>query len=239
MSDNKLTNHEASEYVRCNQTIKNTKGSFIACGKALETIRDKKLFRHKYKNFIEYCEVEWGWGKSHAYRLIEASNYVTQVPQDQQKSVPHGGKSVPQTERETRGKLDESKRKSEPKPPDIIELDKTGYPIPELAMEYWNRAPEIQEKLTAISKLRAWAKELQDTRDPMFAEVNMNGIYCDLGNAYRNLKQALPYTVCPVCQGQAPKSCVMCTGRGVISQFAYETAIPEETKNIRSKVAKG
>ena len=97
---------------------------------------------------------------------------------------------------------------------DSIPVDKTGYPIPPKALEYWKRREEPEDVLYHISKARAAVKDLQDSKDPMWAEVNSNSVYADLCNAYRNFKLAVPYAVCPACQGQAPATCTLCGGAG-------------------------
>jgi hypothetical protein len=102
-------------------------------------------------------------------------------------------------------------------------------------LEYWKRREEPEDVLYHISKARAAVKDLQDSKDPMWAEVNSNSVYADLCNAYRNFKLAVPYAVCPACQGQAPATCTLCGGRGLISKFRYDTAVPQELKTIREK----
>jgi hypothetical protein len=50
--------------------------SFAAAGRALREIRDEKLYLNNYKTFEAYCKERWGYGKTHAYRLIDASAVV-------------------------------------------------------------------------------------------------------------------------------------------------------------------
>ena len=54
-------------------------GSFIAVGKALLTIRDRRLYREGYKTFKDYCNEKWQMGKSHANSLIRGSQVATNL----------------------------------------------------------------------------------------------------------------------------------------------------------------
>lgn len=46
---------------------------------ALLRIRDEKLYREGYKTFQEYCEVRWGYKKSHAHRLMSAAETLQRL----------------------------------------------------------------------------------------------------------------------------------------------------------------
>jgi len=116
--------------------------------------------------------------------------------------------------------------------------DALGYPIPEPALPYWNRADEVKDILKQISKLKTLAEELQTRKDPMYCEVNLNWARVELGNLYQAFKCAIPYVVCTTCQGRIPESCTLCKGRGVISEFRWEHALPEEARMMRSMAVK-
>lgn len=111
--------------------------------------------------------------------------------------------------------------------------DCLGFPVPELALPYWNRADEVKAVLRQLSKLKGWAAELHERKDPLYVEVNLSFIRVELGNIYQNLKGALPFAVCTDCQGQQPENCELCRGRGVISQFRWEHALPPEDRDTR------
>ncbi|MBU4357078.1 MAG: hypothetical protein KJ822_17330 [Proteobacteria bacterium] len=51
----------------------------MAAGKALLTIRDRKLYREGYKNFKDYCDGKWNMGKSHANGLIRGSQVAVNL----------------------------------------------------------------------------------------------------------------------------------------------------------------
>ncbi|MEU8310281.1 hypothetical protein AB0C84_42585 [Actinomadura sp. NPDC048955] len=46
--------------------------AFWAAGKALQTIRDARLYGTTHATFEEYVEQRWQMGRAHAYRLIQA-----------------------------------------------------------------------------------------------------------------------------------------------------------------------
>jgi hypothetical protein len=53
--------------------------SFAAAGRALREIRDEKLYLGDHKTFEAYCKERWGYAKTHAYRLIDASAVVDRM----------------------------------------------------------------------------------------------------------------------------------------------------------------
>lgn len=121
--------------------------------------------------------------------------------------------------------------------PDVIK-DATGYPVPNGALEFWERADEVEEILSAISKARSAVRNIGADKDRMYVETNINGVMADLNKAYTAMQTSVPHAVCPTCQGQAPKTCTLCRGRGVISKFKFNTCVPEEIKAIRAKSIK-
>lgn len=52
---------------------------FHAVGRALKTIKDRRLFAPKYTTFHEYTTARWGLSLPHVTRLIEASDIVDQL----------------------------------------------------------------------------------------------------------------------------------------------------------------
>jgi len=74
---------------------------FAEQGRALREIRDHDLWRAGgYRGFVEYCELRWEWGTSHAYRLMDAADVVDRLS-------PNGGTEAvdvdpPDNERQAR-----------------------------------------------------------------------------------------------------------------------------------------
>lgn len=265
---NELTTSESNRFSKLETTIKQTQGAFIACGNALMEIRDSRLYRDKYSTFAEYCEKRWGWTRRHADQLITSAKLVLELKNENDRSQNENDRSqnigrALQNEWQVRALVNvapenrlrvlkaaikagnvtaagitEAAQQDTNSEEPIIAVDKTGYPVPESSMIYWMRSVEVEEILLHISRARSRAKELQDSKDPMYCEVNMNSVYADLCNAYNSFKLALPHAVCPVCQGQTADTCTLCGGRGLISKFRFETAVPEELKTIRNKTIK-
>lgn len=111
-------------------------------------------------------------------------------------------------------------------------VDRVGREIPPSIAPIWERAEEVQTGLSAISRLRGALKKAVEDRDPLYAEVQVNAVQSELDNAYRHLKQGLPFAVCPTCQGKLPDGCKMCLGRGLISEHRWKTVVPKETKEL-------
>lgn len=47
--------------------------SFTDVGDALLTVRDRKLYREKYRTFGDYSEKEWGFSRQRAHQLMDAA----------------------------------------------------------------------------------------------------------------------------------------------------------------------
>ena len=80
------------------ELIDSRRHSFYEIGKALREIRDERLYRELlYKSFEEYLKKRWDMGRSHAYRLIEASRVIDNLspfgddlPENEAQSRPLG-----------------------------------------------------------------------------------------------------------------------------------------------------
>ncbi len=93
-------------------------------------------------------------------------------------------------------------------------LDATGWPIPTQLIPLWQRADEVQEMLTSLSRVKGGLRAAQENRDELFAEVNFSSALSQLDQAWTDIKTAKPFAVCPTCQGQIPDKCTLCRGRG-------------------------
>jgi hypothetical protein len=122
-----------------------------------------------------------------------------------------------------------------PPPPPSQVLDATGWPIPTQLIPLWQRAEEVQEKLTVLSRVKGALRSAQDERDPLYAEVNYSSALSHLDQAWADLKTAKPFAVCPACQGQVADKCTLCRGRGLISEHRWNTCVTREDKEFRFK----
>ena len=124
-------------------------------------------------------------------------------------------------------------RPAAPPPPQV--LDATGWPIPTQLIPLWQRADEVQEMLTSLSRVKGALRSAQDNKDRLFAEVNFSSALSQLDQAWTDIKTAKPFAVCPTCQGQLPDQCTLCKGRGFISEHRWNTCVTREDKEFRFK----
>jgi hypothetical protein len=130
------------------------------------------------------------------------------------------------------------KRHLPPPPPSQV-LDATGWPIPTQLIPLWQRAGEVQELLTILSRVKGALRAAQEKRDMLFAEVSFSSALSQLDQAWYDIKTARPFAVCPTCQGQLPDQCTLCHGRGLISEHRWSTCVTREDKEFRDKAKSG
>ena len=121
-----------------------------------------------------------------------------------------------------------------PPPPSQI-VDGTGWPIPTQLIPLWQRANEVQDMLTTLSRVKGALRSAQENRDKLFAEVNFSSALSQLDQAWTDIKTAKPFAVCPTCQGQLPDKCTLCKGRGLISEHRWNTCVTREDKEFRAR----
>jgi len=72
----------------CEAVIRRGLNSFIEVGEALMEIRDNRLYREKgFGRFEDYCQQEWGWKHSHAYKSYRLRAGCFAI-------IPHGGNAI-------------------------------------------------------------------------------------------------------------------------------------------------
>ena len=124
-------------------------------------------------------------------------------------------------------------RRTIPPPPPSQVLDATGWPIPTQLIPLWNRSGEVQEMLTVLSRIKGTLRAAQESRDLLFAEVLFSSALAQLDQAWYDIKTAKPFAVCPNCQGQVADKCLLCRGRGIISEHRWKTCVTREDKELR------
>ncbi|MGW8702307.1 hypothetical protein ACWGOK_36200 [Streptomyces eurythermus] len=65
-----LIGEEQDSLAQCEAAVETLKGAFWAAGKALQIIRDARLYRQDYKTFDEYCWDRWDMNRQNADKLI-------------------------------------------------------------------------------------------------------------------------------------------------------------------------
>jgi hypothetical protein len=67
-----LSAGELEHLAVCEAALDNLRLAFAAAGKALQVIRDARLYRDSHGTFEDYVEQRWDMSRAQAYRLIEA-----------------------------------------------------------------------------------------------------------------------------------------------------------------------
>jgi hypothetical protein len=65
-----LIGEEQDTFAQCEAAVETLKGAFWAAGKALQIIRDARLYRGTHKAFHDYCTERWGMNRQNADKLI-------------------------------------------------------------------------------------------------------------------------------------------------------------------------
>jgi hypothetical protein len=110
--------------------------------------------------------------------------------------------------------------------------DANGVPLPEAALPYWNRKTEVTEIINQIHAAKRKVEGIPKD-DPLYANVGLSGVVSDLKSAVNRLTAAIPAYVCPYCKGVKPDKCKPCKGKGVVSKYFWDTAVPKEMKPER------
>lgn len=246
--------------------IEKDEAGFLRVADNLMEIRERKLYGITADTFEEYIKVRWGWTKQRAYQIIAARKVVDSLPPKSQPVVDSEKKArvlinvpVPQRQtvireavreapngRPTARHIEEAVQRVAPPPPPQkppakeILVDETGWEIPDNLEKLWDRIPEVKEKLTNLSSLRGLLRRVKDNRDVLWRSVNLDSVMMQVDQLFADIKEAIPYAVCPYCQGRAETAshCAECKQRGVVSKFFWEHAIPEELKAVRQKSVK-
>ena len=119
-----------------------------------------------------------------------------------------------------------------PPPPGQV-LDATGWPVPTQLIPLWQRGNEVQEVLSNLSRLKGLVRSVEEKRDMLYAEMHFSSALAQLEQLRADFKTAKPFAVCPTCQGQVPDKCTLCRGRGLISEFRWDTCVTREDKEFR------
>jgi hypothetical protein len=120
----------------------------------------------------------------------------------------------------------------------------------------------VQERLDIISRVRCCIKfNSEEEDDALYHPVDMNRVLDRLDEACAELSLAVPYAVCPTCQGRGGvggvvdselveglevagdigraahaivgPTCPLCKGRGLLSKHTFDTCVPEALKKNR------
>lgn len=261
---------DLADFKRIESEIERDQASFLRVADNLIEVRDRKLYGIMADTFEEYIRIRWGWTKQRAYQIIAAKRVVDSLPPKSQLVVDSETKArplvnVPEQDRPrvirqavseapngkpTARHIEEAaervtspppqKPQSKEPPAKEILIDETGWPVPDNLEMLFDRIPEVREKMTHLSALRGMLRRVKDNRDVLWRSVNLDSAMMQVDQLFADIKEAIPYAVCPYCQGRAETltHCANCKQRGVVSKFIWEHAIPEELKAVRQKSVK-
>ncbi len=98
-----LTEEERKMLQVHENTLKMFAGGFCSVGNSLKAISKDRLYREKFATFDDYCRDQWGYSKTHAHRLINASNCVEALAAA---VSPNGDQRLPANESQVRPLVD-------------------------------------------------------------------------------------------------------------------------------------
>jgi hypothetical protein len=255
MPSSQLTSVQVKRYyqlkIELRKRVKST-AEFLAY--ALEMKQDR-LYLEEYDTFEEFSREELGLTPQYVRTLLKAAPVLAQHPEIKSVSAAAQVAKVPEPERQevitealntgTGSVTAEAVKKALPPPPkrpatppappkpEKGPIDGTGLEVPVESRALWNRRQDALNLINSISDVRSFLKRCQDSKDPLFVEVDYTDDLANLNQVYVDLKRAIPYAVCPTCQGKQPATCTTCKGRGFVSQFYWDNCVPQEVKDLR------
>ena len=116
-------------------------------------------------------------------------------------------------------------------------LDSTHYPIPPHPLEYWNRRGELDSLIQKGKEIKSAVARALEKDDRLFSAEIRNTFLSDIGDVISQLLAAVPYAVCPYCQGKLVKDCTFCKQRGIVGEMMYKT-VPPELKKVRDAITR-
>ena len=75
----RLSAVEQRAFQKAERTIATGMKAFVAVGRALKEIRDRRLYRERYETFEAYCIQRWDFSRPRAYQLCAASDVLADL----------------------------------------------------------------------------------------------------------------------------------------------------------------
>lgn len=114
------------------------------------------------------------------------------------------------------------------------EYDTMGYPLTKAVVELFNRKSEVEALIEKLNDVRLALKKVMDCGgDILYAHISISSYLPDLELSITTLKCAVPYAVCPYCQGFNLEQCTNCRHTGMVSKWMFERQIPTEIQRLR------
>lgn len=211
----------------------------------VQEIRDRRLYLAEFGTFKEFGDKILHMSDSHIrqrcleWKYWDAEKLLAETGQvDPEKSEvlqaknPRQVRKAMEKERaaETVAKSDAADNKDKEDKVKRETLDDIGVPMPEQVVQLWARGAEAQDLVLTLQGVKRVLEQAQKKEDLLWAETEINSALMSLGDAIRQIKTAVPYALCPYCQGVRSKSCDFCYHRGLVSKFRFSTADQELIK---------
>jgi hypothetical protein len=223
--------------------------SFLATGSALKGIRDQRLYREKHKTFESYLKARWGFDRSYAHRLIDASDVKKDL-------LPMGNKNPKVGEITTERQLRELASVPHESLEEVIEkaaeiagdtpltakvlkeareqvLEPTETTAEEPACEDVEPEPEPEPEPVGPLDCVGWFKEqiglVNELIRNMDTVVEVPGnellmsrrlsIRREIEHIKGSFRAVMPHAICPRCQG---KCCAQCGNHGWVNKQRFD-----------------
>lgn len=115
------------------------------------------------------------------------------------------------------------------------DCDDMGYPLPKgMVFELFQQRGELEELVGYLQKVKNAVKKVMDCGgSPLYRHLNLSSVLPDLEVLISTFKGAVPYAVCPYCQGLNLEQCTNCRHTGFVGRFMFERQIPIEHQQMR------
>lgn len=220
--------------------------SFLATGSALKEIRDQRLYREEFKSFDAYIKTRWGFDRSRAYQLIDASEIKAELSTIVDKAPKAEELKTEGQLRELASVPSESLAEVVQKAAEIAGNAPLTAKVLKEAREQVLEAEELDDreasapKSTAVEagplQCVAWFKEqirlvneLKRNLDrveesPGYELINSKrrSMLLEIEHIKGGFIAAMPHAICPRCYGEGEEGCAQCGNMGWVNKPRFD-----------------
>lgn len=243
-----LTASEKLEYALCKKTIQQHIKHTFETGMALAKIKEKRLYREEFPNWLAFCTAVQDVSARYAEYLIRSVKIRDEIKKPKLKAMVT-------SETQTRALADFpeklrqpilaqlKKTNTEPTPENITKVgtqleepihfvDCIGRAIPENCIEIWRRRKEYEPLLTTLESVKSAIEHAREAKDPLWIKFPWDLVISDLIKIHYAISHHKPYTLCPKCQGRARDNCIECGSRGFIGKHMWDHLADPKLKSM-------
>lgn len=122
-----------------------------------------------------------------------------------------------------------------PRPQATRMMDGTGIEVPVELAGIWSESHKLKDLIRLADSIWFTVKYENAREDKLFAPVDIKAVSSLINQLKAELQLAVPYAVCPECNGIASADSCFCKGRGYLSKFHWDTCVTPETKKITGR----